>query len=86
MGPVLKVLWDAVSGWLPTPEARVEVGPWVFFPLFGLLVAAVAWQHAHEFRDAYRKAAARGEGRQHIWINVILFAVIGAIGLWFIRS
>lgn len=86
MRKAVELLWDATSGWLPMPEASVEVGPWVFYPLFGLLVAAGVWKTTSEMRESYRAAQASGHGPLHLWVSIIMFVVIGAIGLWFIRS
>lgn len=86
MGPVLKLLWDAVSGWIPLPEYRAEVAPWVFYPLFGLLVAALLFQTTKEMREEFRQAKARGQAKTHLWTTVILWILFATVGLWFIRS
>lgn len=86
MGILSRLLWEAVEGWIPWPESRVEAAPWVFYPLFTLLVAALIRKHTLEFREAYREALARGQGRAHLWGMVISLVIIGGLGFWFIRS
>jgi hypothetical protein len=81
MATLLKLLLMAVAGWLPYPKWSVEVPPWVFYPLFALLVAASTHKNAREFHQEHRAARARGEGRHHLWTTVISLVVIGGLGL-----
>lgn len=86
MGQLLKLLWDAVSGWIPLPEYRVEVAPWVFYPLFALLVAALLFQTTKEMREEFQQAKAQGQAKTYVWTTVILWILVATVGLWFIRS
>lgn len=86
MNALLKLLWEAVEGWLPWPKSGVEVPPKVFYPLFTLLVVALIRKHTLEFREEHRAAVARGQGRAHLRGMAISFVVIGGLGFWFIRS
>lgn len=86
MRQLLEILWSAVSGWIPLPEWSMEVAPWVFYPLFGVLVIAAVWSQFHEFRERHREAVAQGNGKLNLWVTIIMTVVIGGIGYWFITG
>lgn len=86
MRQLLEILWSAVSGWIPFPEWTMQVAPWVFWPLFGVMVVAVAWSQFHELRENHREAVARGEGKSNLWVTLSMTIVIGGVGFWFITS
>ena len=68
------------------PEWSVQVAPWVFWPLFAVLVAAVVWAQFHEFRENHREAVAKGHGKLNLWVTIIMTVVIGGVGYWFITN
>ena len=86
MRQLLEILWSAVSGWIPMPEWRMEVAPWVFWPMFIVLIALGAYAAFHEFRKTHREAVAQGQGKTNLWVPIIMTIGIGGIGYWFIRS
>lgn len=86
MGVLLKLLWEAVEGWLPWPQGSIAVPPWLFYPLFGLWIMVKVRQGFLEFREERCWAVAHGLERQQLWAGVASLIIIGGFGWWFIQS
>ena len=83
VGWSLPVIIPAIADKL---NQSVAVPPFVFYPLFVLLIITVTWMSLRQTRELHREAVAREQGASNLWITLVFTVIIGVLGYCFVAT